>query len=140
MAEKEQNTKQQHAQGQHEMRPMLKHHADTLVVALTVTPRNEDLYAHGKTHRQGREDEIIQARHHGGTQFVGAEVPQESRICEGDDGLRQVTQHDGVCNAPDFLVGDGGLNHGAKVLFFDKTLDFVHTFRIYFDEIHPAWH
>ena len=104
MAEKEQNTKQQHAQGQHEMRPMLKHHADTLVVALTVTPCNENLNAHGKAHRQGGEDKVIQACHHGSTQLVGAEVTQEGSIGKGDDGLRQVAQHDGVCNAPNFFV------------------------------------
>ena len=124
MAEKEQNTKQQHAQGQHEMRPMLKYHADALVVALAVTPRDEDLYAHGKTHRQGGEDEVIQARHHRGTQFVGAEVTEKSGVGEGDDGLCQVTQHDGVCNAPDFAVGDCRSSHKNQENAHQKKLDY----------------
>ena len=38
---------------------MLKHHTDALVVALAVSPRDENLYAHGKTHRQSSEDKII---------------------------------------------------------------------------------
>ena len=90
---------------------MLKHHADFAEVALTVTPRDEDLYANSKTHRQGGKNEVIQARHHGGTQLDGAEVTQESGVGEGDDGLRQVTQHDGVSDAPDLAVGNGGFNH-----------------------------
>ena len=94
---------------------MLKHHTDALVVALAEAPRDEDLDAHGKAHRQGSEDKIIQASHHRSAQLVGAKMPEESGIGEGDDGLRQVTQHDGVCDAPDFLVGDGGFNHAAKV-------------------------
>ena len=88
------------------MRPMLKHHADALVIALTVTPRDENLNAHGKAHRQGGEDEVIQARHHGATQLVGAKVTQESGVGESNDGLRKITQHDGISNAPDFAVGD----------------------------------
>ena len=51
---------------------MLKHHTDFAEVALAITPRNKDLYAHGKAHRQGSENEVIQARHHGGTQLDGA--------------------------------------------------------------------
>lgn len=94
---------------------MLKHHTDFVVVALAKSPRNEDLYADGKAHRQGGEDEIIQARHHGGTQLNGAEVTQESSIGKCDDGLRQVTQHDRVCNAPDFFVCYSGFNHAAKL-------------------------
>ena len=97
------------------MSPMLKHHADAFVVALAIAPRNENLDAHGKAHRQGGEDKVIQACHHGSTQLVGAEVTQEGSIGESDDGLRQVTQHDGVRDAPDLLVGDGGFNHAAKV-------------------------
>ena len=104
MAEKEQDAEQKDAQAQHKQSPMLKHHADFIVVALSETPRNEDLYAHGKAHRQGGEDEIIQARHHGRAQFVGAEVTEESRIGKGNDGLRKVAQHDGISDAPDFAV------------------------------------
>ena len=108
------------------MRPMLKHHADALVVALAVTPRNENLDAHGKAHCQGGENEIIQACHHGGTQFVGAEVTEEGGIGEGNDSLRKVTQHDGVCDAPDFAVGYRGLYHRQNELelFYDKTFHF----------------
>ena len=119
---------------------MLKHHPDFAEVTLAIPPRNENLYTDGKAHCQRGEYKIIQARHHGGTQFVGAEVPQESGICEGDNSLGKITQHDGVSDAPDFPIGNSRFYHGAKILFFDKTLDFVHTFRIYFDEIHPAWH
>ena len=115
MAKEEQDTKQQHAQGQHEMCPMLKHYANALVVALAVTPRDEDLDAHGKAHRQGGEDEIIQASHHGRAQFVGAKVTEEGGVGEGDDGLRKVTQHDGIRNAPDFAVGDARCSHAAKI-------------------------
>ena len=104
MAEEEQDAEQQHAQGQHKMRPMLKHHADALVVALAKTPRDENLDAHGKAHRQGGEDKIIQACHHGSTQFIRAKVTEESRVGEGNNGLRKVTQHDGVCDAPYFAV------------------------------------
>ena len=104
------------------MRSMLKHHADALVVALAITPRDEDLDAHGKAHRQGGEDEIIQARHHGGTQLVGAEVTEESGVGEGDNGLRQVTQHDGVCNAPDFAVGDCRSSHKNQENAHQKNL------------------
>ena len=86
------------------MRPMLKHHANALGVALTVTPRDKNLDAHGKAHRQGGKDEVIHACHHGSTQLVGAEVTQEGSIGEGDDGLRKVAQHYGVCDAPDFFV------------------------------------
>ena len=74
MAEEEQDAEQQDAQTQHKHCPMLKHHADFAEVALAVTSRDEDLYAYGKTHRQGGEDKIIQARHHGGAQLDGAEV------------------------------------------------------------------
>ena len=91
---------------------MLKHHADAFVVALAETSRDEDLYAYGKAHRQGGEDEVIQARHHGATQLVGAKVTQECSVGEGDDGLRQVTKHDGVRDAPDLFVRNGGFNHG----------------------------
>jgi len=94
---------------------MLKHHADFIVITLAKTPRNEDLDAHGKAHCQGGEDEIIKTRHHRGTQFVGAKVAEKSCISESDDSLRKVAQHNWICYAPDFLVGDGGFNHGAKV-------------------------
>ena len=94
---------------------MLKHHANLAEVALAITSRDEDLYAHGKTHRQGGEDEVIQARHHGGTQLDGAKVTQESGVGEGDDGLRKVAQHDGVSDAPDLAVRYGGFNHAAKI-------------------------
>lgn len=83
---------------------MLKHHSDALIVALAETPRDENLYTHGKAHCQSGEDEIIQARHHRATQLVGAEVTQESGVGESDDGLRQVAQHDGVRDAPDLFV------------------------------------
>ena len=104
VTEEEQDAEQQDAQAQHKRGSVLKHHADALVVALAKTSGDENLYAHGKAHRQGGEDEIIQARHHGATQLVGAEVTQESGVGEGNDGLRQVTQHDGVSDAPDFFV------------------------------------
>jgi hypothetical protein len=115
VAEKEQDAEQKDAQTQHKQGPMLKHHTDFIVVALAETPRNEDLDAHGKAHRQGGEDEIIQACHHGGAQFVGAEVTEKGRISKSDNGLRQVSQHDGVCYAPDFLVGDSRFNHVTKL-------------------------
>ena len=116
MAKEEQDTEQQDAQSQHKRSSMLKHHADTLVVALSETSCDEDLYAHGKTHRQSGEDEVIQARHHGATQLVGAEVTQKGCVGEGDDGLRQITQHDGVRNAPDFAIRYGGFYHAAKIM------------------------
>ena len=111
VAEKEQDREKDDAQAQDEHRPMLKHHADFLVVALAEASRDKDLNADGKSHRQGCEDEIIQACHHGGTQLNGAEVPQESGVGKGDDGLRQVPQHDGIGDAPDFAIGDGCLEH-----------------------------
>ena len=106
---------------------MLKYHADFAEVALAVSPRDENLYADGKAHRQSGEDEIIQARHHGSTQLDGAEVTQEGRVGEGDDGLRQVTQHDGVSDAPDLFVGDGGFYHVTKlgISFRHKTILFI---------------
>ena len=70
------------------MRPMLKHHANALVVALAVASRDEDLDTYGKAHRQGGEDEVIQARHHRRAQLVRAEMAQKRRIREGNDGLR----------------------------------------------------
>ena len=115
VAEEEQNAKQQDAQTQHKQRSMLEHHSNLIEIALAVTPRDKDLYAHGKAHRQGGKDKIIQASHHGGTQLDGAEVPQESGVGEGDDGLRQVTQHDGVSDAPDLAVRNGSFNHAAKL-------------------------
>ena len=93
------------------MRPMLKHHADALVVTLAVTPRDENLDAHSKAHRQGGEDEVIQARHHGGTQLVGAEVAQKSRVSESDDSLCEIAQHDGIRDAPDLAIRYSGLYH-----------------------------
>ena len=140
MAEEKQDAEQEDTQAQHKQRPMLKHNTDFAEVAFAIPPRDEDLNSYRKAHRQSGEYKIIQARHHGGTQLVGAKVTQESGVSKGDDGLRQVAQHDGVSDAPDFPIGNSQFYHGAKILFFDKTLDFVHTFRIYFDEIHPAWH
>jgi hypothetical protein len=121
MAEKEQDAEQQETQPQHKQGSMLKHNTDFAEVALTETPRDEYLYAHSKTHRQGGEDKIIQSRHHGGTQLDGAEVTQESGIGEGDDGLRQVTQHDGVSDTPDFFVCNGSFNHVTKLAFLPDT-------------------
>ena len=115
MAEKEQDAEQQDAQTQHKQSTMLKHHADFAKVALSVTPRDENLYTDGKAHRQSGEDEVIQARHHGGTQLDGAEVTQESGVGKSNDGLCQVAQHDGVSNTPDFLVCYSGFNHAAKL-------------------------
>ena len=97
---------------------MLKHHPDAFVVSLAVTSGDKDLYTNGKAHCQGGEYEIIQTRHHGGTQLVGTEMAHKSSIGEGDDSLRQVTQHDGVRDAPDFAIGDGSLNHVTKVGIF----------------------
>ena len=91
MAEEEQDAEQQKAQTQHKQGPMLKHHANLAEVALTIPPRDENLYADSKTHRQSGEDKIIQARHHGGAQLDGAKVTQECGVSKGDDGLRQVT-------------------------------------------------
>ena len=115
MTEEEQNTEQQDAQTQHKRSAMLKHHANAFVVALTITPRDENLYSHGKTHRQSGKDKVIKACHHGATQLVGAEVAQEGSVGEGDDGLRQVTQHDGVRDAPNLAIRNGGFNHGTKL-------------------------
>ena len=97
------------------MRPMLKHYTNALVIAFAVTPRNENLYAYGKAHRQGGENEIIQSRHHRGTQFISAKVTEKGSIGKGNDGLRQVTQHDGVRDAPNFAVGDARCSHAAKI-------------------------
>ena len=94
---------------------MLKYHANLAEVALTIPPRDEDLYADSKTHRQGGEDKVTQARHHGGAQLDGAEVTQESGVSKGDDGLRKITQHDGVRDTPDLSVRNGGFNHAAKL-------------------------
>ena len=100
---------------------MLKHHANFAEVALAIPPRDENLYAHGKAHRQGSENEVIETSHHGGTQLDGAEMTQESGIGEGNDGLRKVAQHDGVSDAPDFFVCNGGSNHVTKVAFLPDT-------------------
>ena len=140
MAEEKQDAEQEDAQAQHKQRPMLKYHTDFAEVAFAIPPRDEDLNSYRKAHCQRGEDEVIQTCHHGGTQFVGAEVTQESGVSKGDDGLRKVAQHDGVSDAPDFPIGDCRFYHGAKILFFDKTLDLVHTFCIHFDEIDTAWH
>ena len=71
---------------------MLKHHTDFAVVALAEAPCDKYLNTNGKAHRQGGEDEVIQACHHGATQLVGTKVPQESGVGEGDDGLRQISR------------------------------------------------
>ena len=113
MAEEEQDAEQKDAQTQHKQRPMLKHHADFAEVTLAIPPCDENLNAHGKTHRQGGEDKVKQACHHGGTQLDGAEMPQESSVGKGDDGLRKVTQHDRISNAPNFTVGYGGFQHAV---------------------------
>ena len=115
MAEEEQDAEQQESQTQHKRCSMLKHHADFAKVALTIAPCDEDLYADGKAHRQGGEDEVIQARHHGSAQLDGAEVTQKSGVGKSDDGLSQIAQHDGVSNTPDFLVCYSGFNHAAKL-------------------------
>ena len=129
MTEEEQDAEQQDAQAQHKRCPMLKHHADFAEVTLAIPPCDENLNAHGKTHRQGGEDEVKQACHHGGTQFDGAEVTQESGIGEGDDGLRKVAQHDGVSDAPDFFVCNGGSNHVTKVAFLPDTKNIFPVFQ-----------
>ncbi len=87
MAEEEQDAEKQHAQPQDKQGSMLKHHTDFAVVALAKSPCDEDLYADGKAHRKSGEDEVIQTRHHGGTQLDGAEVTQESSVGKSDDGL-----------------------------------------------------
>ena len=115
MAKEKQDAEQQDAQAQYKQGPMLKHHTDFAEVALAKSTRDENLYAHGKAHRQGGKDKVIQTRHHGGTQLDGAEVTQESGVGKGDNGLRQVAQHDGVRNTPDFLVCYSGFNHAAKL-------------------------
>lgn len=105
------------------MRPVLKHYTDAFVIALTITPSDENLDAHGKAHRQGGENEIIQSRHHGSTQLVGAKMTKESGISKGDDGLRKVAQHDGICDAPNLAVGNGGFNHVTKLGNSSKHLN-----------------
>ena len=132
VAEEEKDAEQEDAQAQHKQCPMLKHHTDFVEVALAKASRNEDLDAHGKAHRQSGEDEIIQARHHGGTQFVGAKMTEKGCISEGDDGLRKVAQHDGICDAPDFLVGNGGFNHGAKLVNSSAPLNQFSQFSQFF--------
>ena len=117
MAKEKQDAEQQDAQAQYKQCPMLKHQADFAEVALAKSPRNKDLYAHGKAHRQGGEDEVIQSSHHGGTQLDGAKVTQKSGVSKGDNGLRKVSQHDGVSDAPDFFVCNGGFNHVTKIAF-----------------------
>ena len=104
MAEEEQDAEKQHAQPQDKQGSMLKHHTDFAVVTLAKSPCDEDLYADGKAHRKSGKDKVIQTRHHGGTQLDGAEVTQESGVGKSNDGLCQVAQHDGVSDAPDFLV------------------------------------
>ena len=111
MAEEEQDAEKQHAQPQDKQGSMLKHNTDFAEVVLAETPRDEYLYAHSKTHRQGGEDEIKQACHHGGTQLDGAKVTQECGVSKGDDGLRKITQHDGVRDTPNLSVRNGGFNH-----------------------------
>ena len=108
------------------MRSMLKHHADALVVALPETPGDENLDAHGKAHRQSGEDEVIQARHHRGTQLIGAEVAQKRGVGKGDDGLRQVTQHDGVSNAPDFLICNSSFEHQESFFVIKKRIQLLY--------------
>ncbi len=115
VAEEEKDAEQEQTQAQHKQGPMLEHHADFAEVALAETPRYEDLDAHGKAHRQGGEDEVIQARHHGGTQLDSAEVTEKGRVGEGNDGLRKVTQHNRVSDAPNLAVRNGGFNHAAKI-------------------------
>ena len=115
VAEEEKDAEQEQAQSQHEQGPVLEHHADFAEVALAETPRYEDLDAHGKAHRQGGEDEIIQARHHRRAQFYSAEVTEEGCVGEGNDGLRKVAQHDWISDAPNLAVRNGGFNHAAKI-------------------------
>ena len=99
---------------------MLEDHADLFQVALAEAPCDEDLDAHGESHGQGGEHVIEEAGHHGGAQLDGAEMSQKSGVGEGDDSLREVTQHDGVGDAPYLSVGDGGF-HAAKVREFGEV-------------------
>jgi len=115
MAKEKQDAEQQDTQAQYKQCPMLKHQADFAEVALAKSPRNKDLYAHGKAHRQGGEDEVIQSSHHGGTQLDGAKVTQKSGVSKGDNGLRKVAQHNGVSDAPNLAVGDARCSHAAKL-------------------------
>ena len=121
MAKEEQNRKQQNAQAQHKQRSMLKYHADFLQVALAETPRDKNLDANGKAHGQGSKNIVIQTRHHGGAQLDGTEMAKKSGIGKGDDGLRQITQHNRVGDAPNLAVGDARFNHAAKIKISWKT-------------------
>jgi hypothetical protein len=42
-------------------------------------------------------------------------MAEESSISKGDDGLRQVTQHNGVRDTPNLTIRNGGFNHGTKL-------------------------
>lgn len=105
MTEKEEDAEQQQSQREHEMRSVLKHHADLLIFSFAVTPRDKNLDAYGEAHCQGGKNEVVQSSHHGGTQLVGAEMAEESRVGESDDGLGKVAQHDGIGNTPNLAVG-----------------------------------
>ena len=99
---------------------MLEDDTYLLVVTLAEASGDEDLDAHGESHGEGGEHIIEQPRHHGGTQLVGAEMSQKRRVGEGDDGLRQIAQHDGRGDSPNLTVGNACLSkksicHLAKV-------------------------
>ena len=94
---------------------MLENHANLPQIFLSEASGDEDLDTHSETHCQRGEHIVEQACHHRGTQLNGAQMPQKGRIGEGDDGLCQHAQHDGIGDAPDFAVGDRGFQHDAKI-------------------------
>jgi hypothetical protein len=55
-------------------------------------------------------------------------MPEESGIGEGDDGLRQVTQHDRVRDAPNLAVRNGGLNHVTKLGIYSARQNHFFSF------------
>ena len=109
---------------------MLEDDADLLQVTFAETSCDKNLDAYGEAHGQCGEHEIEEASHHGGAELVGAKMPEEGRVSKGNDGLRQIPQHDGIGDPPDFAVGDTRLDHGAKVRFLrycerDEAIHFL---------------
>lgn len=106
---------QQDAEQEDEQSTMLEHHADLPPIVFSEATGNEDLDANGEAPCQGGEHEIEEPRHHRSAELVGAQVPEESRVGESDDGLRQIAQHDGIGDTPNLTVGNARLDHGAKL-------------------------
>lgn len=106
---------QQNAEQEDEQSSMLEHHTDLLPIVFSKATGDEDLDANGEAPSQGGEHEIEKSCHHRSAELVGAQVPEESRVGESDDGLRQIAQHDGIGDSPNLTVGDARLDHGAKL-------------------------